>query len=359
MNKIFLAFPSYQVKLKSRIKLLGKFEFWNLDKIKKDEEFIKLIKAKIKPHNKNIKNNYFFGKTIDDFKKVYKKANWGILLPTYVKENYHLGSEDLFILNLYSDLFLKPIFCVNRHGIHFINPNVDDLIRAQYHSHDKLFTNNKLIKFYKTLMPEVVNMDWHADKVSSWTREDWRIYVVKTLFNDLEKYQRSKYITTWQKECVDLVNFYETLLSRFKNDNGKYKIIQRIEILLGNYYKNDFAKIRQELVKLFDYRNEFIHGSFFDRLLKETQKKAKDGNNNLTTNIDFAFLERQTLIAKRVLILFFCIRKKFYKNKPTNSVPQIIHKSIMDIQLRLKIQKYIKQTLDLLPSLKSNRVFKN
>jgi len=70
MSKIFLAFPSYQVKIKSKIKTLNKFEFWNLDKIK-DDAFVSLIKKKIKPLNKNIKNNYFFNRTVVDFKKNY------------------------------------------------------------------------------------------------------------------------------------------------------------------------------------------------------------------------------------------------------------------------------------------------
>ena len=42
MKKIFLAFPGYQVKISGRIKKVGPFEFWNLEKIDKDD-FISLI----------------------------------------------------------------------------------------------------------------------------------------------------------------------------------------------------------------------------------------------------------------------------------------------------------------------------
>ena len=59
MQKIFLAFPGYQVTLKQKIKKIGDFEFWNLEKIK-DDEFISLIQKKIRPFNKNVKKYYFF-----------------------------------------------------------------------------------------------------------------------------------------------------------------------------------------------------------------------------------------------------------------------------------------------------------
>ncbi len=76
---------------------------------------------------------------------------------------------------------------------------------------------------------------------------------------------------TWQAECADIVSFYEALLSKEPSDNGRYKISQKIEVLFGRYYKKDFPKIKTGLEELFKARNDFVHGSFFDRLKRTTK----------------------------------------------------------------------------------------
>ena len=106
-----------------------------------------------------------------------------------------MGYENLFILNLYSSLFLKPVFCVNGIGINFLNPKINIARRAQYHSIDKLFSNMKFFKFYNLLMPEMTDINWHADRVGSWNREDWRMYVIKTLFADFNSLKEMLRVT--------------------------------------------------------------------------------------------------------------------------------------------------------------------
>ena len=347
MRKIFLAFPGYQVKIRTKRKKIGEFEFWNLEKIS-EGEFLDLIKKEIKPLNRNVKKNYFAISSEDAYKKSYKESTWGILLPDYSRDNLGSRYESLFAINLFSDLSLPVMFYVGRFGVMVEKTQLDILKKSRFHSEDEKFTNKKFTQFYGLLVPEIMGTNWHADEVLKWDREQWRLSIACLLFSELEQYQRSKRIMTWQKECAEIVTLYETLLSRFKDDNGRHKIVQRVEILLAEHYKKDFPKIKKNLKTLFDYRNEFVHGGFFDRLKKATKSYPGDKIAQLP-NVDFQFLEEQTEVLRKTLIVFLYLRKKFKKIKAFKalSVPEIVNMGIMDIQLRKRIQKYANEILKL------------
>lgn len=350
MKKIFLAFPGYQVGITQKIKKIGEFEFWNLEKIN-ETEFIELIQAKIRPLNKNVRKNYYTISSEENYKKSYKESTWGMLLPDYSKDNLGSKYESLFVTNLFSDLALPVTFYVSGIGVMIEKTKIDNLKKMQFHGEDKKFTNKFFLKFYNLLTPEIIGTNWHADEVLKWTREQWRLSIACLLFIELEKYQRSKSPMTWQKECAEIVTLYETLLSRFKNDNGRYKIIQRIQILLSEDYKHDFKEVKKNLTSLFDYRNEFVHGSFFDRLKKETKSYPDSTQMAQLPNVDFSFLEDQTEILRKTFITFIYLEKKFKKIKSTKlkslSVPEIVNLGIMDTAMRKKIQKYCKEILSL------------
>ncbi|MFH1533398.1 MAG: hypothetical protein ABID64_00525, partial [Nitrospirota bacterium] len=237
MKKVFIAFPGYNVQLKQKIKTVGDLEFWNLTKIDKSE-FIDLIERRIKPLNKNIKrNNHAWldeeNQYKDQYDSSYKESSWGILLPDYAgKDNYGISSS-LMTINLYSNTFLPSMFYVNKWGINITRQKVDN---ASHHQ-DIKFTKKKFQEFYKLLAPTLTRIDWEAYRVMNWDKEQWRLSIACLLFYKLEKHQNSKEVMTWQKECADLVTIFETLLSRHANDNGKYKIMQRIEALLGKKLK--------------------------------------------------------------------------------------------------------------------------
>ncbi len=353
MRKIFLAFPGYQVGISQKIKKIGEFEFWNLEKID-ETEFIDLIESRIKPFNKNVKRNN--RAWLDEanpyrnmYKSCYKNSRWGILLPDYSRNNLGTRYESLFAVNLFSDLSLLVMFYVSRGGITIEKTKLDVHQQSRFHNEDKKFTNKKFLEFYRLLMQEIMGINWYADEVLKWDREKWRLSIACLLFGELEQYQRSKKVMTWQKECAEIVTLYETLLSRVKDDNGRYKIIQRVEILLGDHYKKKFKNIKKNLKTLFDYRNEFVHGGFFDRLKKETKSYPDDQKMAQLPNVDFKFLEEQTEVLRKTLIVFIYLRKKFKKIKAFGalSVPEIVNMGIMDIQLRKRIQKYTNEILKL------------
>ena len=272
-----------------------------------------------------------------------------MLLPDYSKDSLGSRYESLFVTNLFSGLYLPVTFYVGKHGITVEKIKLEDHKKTCFHGEDKKFTNKNFLRFYKLLVSEIMGTNWHAYEVLTWDREQWRLSIACLLFNELEKYQKSKEIMTWQKECAEIVTLYEMLLSRFKNDNGRYKIIQRVEVLLGGHYKNNFKNIKKHLTTLFDYRNEFVHGGFFDRLKKETNSYSDNKQMAQLPSVDFKFLEEQPELLRKTLIVFVYLRKKFKKTKAKTlkglSIPEIINLGIMDITVRKKIQKYAREIL--------------
>lgn len=350
MQKIFLAFPGYQVTLKQKVKKIDDFEFWNLEKMT-DNEFISLIQRKIKPFNKNVRKNYFSVNTEQDFRESYKNCSWGILLPNYAKDYLDGRYESSFTVNLFSELNLPVMFYVQRMGISVEKRNILIHEKAQFHSEDKKFLNKKFIQFYNHIFPALLGVRWQAYEVAKWDREDWRMYVSCLLFNELAKYQRSKQVMTWQAECADIVSFYEALLSKEPNDNGQYKISQRIEVLLGQYYKKEFSKVKDGLKQLFNSRNDFVHGSFFDRLKKTTKTYPDNQNMAQLPTVDFNFLETQSKIAKQVLVIFLFLKKTFKGKKifgKNITIPELIHAGIMDVKIRENIQNRTSEILKLM-----------
>jgi len=350
MRKIFLAFPGWEVQLKSKISKINDFEFWNLNKIKKDE-FIDLIQKKIKPLNKNVRRDYYHFGDPEKFCISYKNSNWGMLLPDY-NDGFDGNKRDSFLLiELFSGLPLSIMFTVGRGGIFIKKYNITELEKASWRKEDIKFRNKKFINFYNKLYPIVTNTDWHADKVLKWSREEWRLCIAFLQFEELFKYFRTKYPMRWQSECSDIVSLYEILLSRKKNDNGAYKIIQRIEILLGSFYRKEMPTIKKELKKFYNFRNDFVHGSYFDHLKKETKSYPDDESMAQMPSVDFRFLERQFNIVRKVFVVYLFLIKKFkhkkiqkYKNK---SISEIITDGIMDVKIRTLIQKYSEEILKL------------
>jgi hypothetical protein len=348
MQKIFLAFPGYQVTLREKIRAIGGFEFWNLEKISEDE-FIKLIQERIKPFNKNVRKNYFSTHSEDDYRRAYKKSSWGMLLPNYYRSKDYLEGrwESLFAVNLFSQYDLPVTFCVQRLGISVENTPFE---KAQFHSEDKRFQSTKFFKFYKEIFPTLIGVRWQAYDVAKWGREDWRLYAACLLFQGLTKYQKSTQLMTWQAECADIVSFYETLLSRKKNDNGRYKIGQKIEVMLGGHYRKSLTNIQDGLTELFESRNEFVHGSFFERLKTSTKNHPGQPHMAQLPMVDFGFLTTQSKIAKQVMVAYLYLMKKFATKRAgvQKTVPEIIHSGIMDVKMRVKIRRATGEILRLM-----------
>lgn len=350
MKRIFLAFPGYQVKIRGKVKKIGDCEFWNLKQID-EKEFLAMIQSKIPPLNKNVTSNYFGFNSSENYSKSYKHTAWGVLLPDYSKyDNMPKIDSSLLVIHLYSGLSSPLTFYVNRLGIEIRNTSIQpndksNAIRVE------LLANNKFQKFYEQIFPVIDRSELDTALVIRWNKEQWRLCVACQLFKSFQKYQFSKDIMTWQKECAEAVNFYETLLSVNKGDYGKFKMMQRIKVMLGKFYEKN-KDLEQGLGAVFDHRNEFLHGDFFNRLKKMTKPYPNDNKMAQLPIMDFRFLREQGNLLRMTFIVFLHLSKKFEKVRSKTlqglSIPEIIQHGIMDIQTRKRIQQYSEEILKLL-----------
>lgn len=344
LNKIFLAFPGHGVTVE-KISCLKGVKIFNLDNID-CHDFIKLINKEVKPFNKNIVRNnekYFCSA---NFAQSYKHSNWGILLPLY-NDGYLMGEYIArYLMKLFSGVPLQTMFSISSMGVDVKKTSVSVMTRACFHEEDKKFLNSKFLKFYKIMFPVMTKAQWYAPNVSKWGYEDWRLYISHILFDNIEKYYRQKTVMTWQSECADIVTLYETLLSRRKNDGGLYKISQRVNVLLGETF-NDIEK--KEFSYLYNYRNEFVHGSFFERLKKTTKTYSDDKNMAQLPRFDYSFLTKQSDQLRKVFIIYlYLIKQLSDKNIVGTSVAAVINDGVFDIKLRKELQKHTKDICNLL-----------
>ncbi|MFA6184492.1 MAG: hypothetical protein WC682_05370 [Parcubacteria group bacterium] len=341
-KKIFLAFPGFEVGVE-KIEKLSTVKLFNLNSIS-EADFINLINKEIKPFNKNVvrNNKNDFAKL--EFKKSYSSSNWGISLPIYGKESSLAGIyEARYLMKLFSGSPLPVMFSVGSMGVDVRKTGISTLEKAMFHGEDKNFFNNDFLSFYKILFPIIQKSGWDAIAVAKWSLEDWRLCAACVVFDDLEKYYRSKRMMTWQSECADLASFYEMLFSRRKNDGGIYKITQRLSVLLGNSFS---PQMKKDLSLLYNYRNEFVHGSFFERLKRSTKTYPDDNNMAQLPNLDYKFLSEQANLARKIFIIYLYLVKKLSKGRLAGqSVSQIIHDGIMDVKSRKQIQKYANEIL--------------
>ncbi|MFH1030227.1 MAG: hypothetical protein V1770_03140 [bacterium] len=137
MNKTFLAFSGWEVQLKPKISKVEDFEFWNLNKIKKDE-FIDLIQKKIRPLNKNVRKNYYHN---GDYEKSYTNSDWGMLLPDDDCEFFGNERNSYLLIKLFSGLPLPIMFTVGKGGVVVKKDNIAQHEKSNWHKADRKFKN--------------------------------------------------------------------------------------------------------------------------------------------------------------------------------------------------------------------------
>ena len=191
------------------------YEFWNLKKFTIDE-FVKALKAKIPPVNNNVLRNYKvedstrepFGST----EKQYEKCSWGLLIPHTLEEGGFSHAETMFLLNLYSLNFLYPVFHANDMGIMRQKHDKDSMI--YFHTQDcSIFNNKNFVEFYKTLFEQSKYGSWHLDRIQSWNKEDWRLFVAALLYSGLKDYENAKSSFGWQRESAEMATILEALFT--------------------------------------------------------------------------------------------------------------------------------------------------
>lgn len=347
---MFFAFTGKAIERSKKIlEIQDGFECWDLKQFTLDE-FVEEIKKKIPPVNKNVLRNYrietetvgIFGMT----EKQYEKASWGLLIPNTLEEGGFSYAETLFLLNLYSPNFLYPLFYVNDMGI--IRQKFDKDPFIYFHTQDhSIFSTKEFITFYKTLFEQSKYGSWHLDRIQSWDKEDWRLFVATLLFTGLKDYENAKSSFGWQRESAEMSTILEALFTAddSRNEEVIYRLCKRIAVLLHWQFPNIEKEIKKELYKA---RSDFVHGAFFLQIAKESPTAY---NNIPTPDFNLLYKHKEYVRYAFAAYLHLALLIKHdpaeYKNHKT--VMSALEESIVDTELREKLIKETRALFALMP----------
>jgi len=352
MKYIFIGFygwSSPEIDQEDKIYEIGKdFELWNLRKFS-TSDFIESIKIRIPPVNENVLKYYITEKSesIGLTKEECERSLWGILLPDPDNIHYSGYSEVLSLLNLFSPQYMKPDFYITNSGIHKIkNFNKNEIKANNYQGHN-YFISKKFITFYELLIKEMKYFIWDRDVVIKWSKEDWRLYMASIFYKGLEEYEESKSYYTWQRESADMATLLETLFTAgdASNEEIGYRLRKRIAVLIQWKYN----EIEKDIKILYKDRSEFIHGSYYIKIISEMKKNEND--NAVPPVPDFDKLYKSKEQIRFIFISYLYIHKIFEsKSEPLfqkyDNVQNMLEEAIIDINLRSKITELTKQIIE-------------
>jgi len=327
------------------------YECWNLGKLKCGE-FISAAQDRIPPMNANVGRNYRaeraadspFG--IDD--ETYQRCSWGLLLPDNVPSSLGYSFGDvLFVLNLYSPRFLRPMFYLSDFGIQ--RPERDEDYRLFFHDQNQAerFSQEQFVTFYQSLVGESVYGSWQADRMAKWDAEDWRLFVASLLFTELRHGEHSKQVFTWQREAADMTTILEALFTAKDGDTLEvgYRLRKRIAVLLSSW----FPKIERDVKELYTQRSSFVHGAFFQDAKKRI--KVRDGMAQLPSP-PFAFLYQRKEEIRHALAVYLHLNRlrrngaRGFEGYP--SVLDILEKSVVDLDIRARVHSGAEEIMRLM-----------
>ncbi len=323
------------------------YECWDLKKFTLGE-FVEEIKKKIPPVNGNVLRNYKLeSETIDSFgitEKQYEKASWGLLIPDTIEEGGFGYAETLFLFNLYSPNFLYPLFYVNDMGIMRQRHNKDSMI--YFHTQDhSIFSKGEFVVFYKTLFEQSKYGNWHLDRIQSWNKEDWRLFVAALLFSGLTDYENAKSSFGWQRESAEMTTILEALFTAddARNEEVVYRLCKRVAVLLSWKFPTIEKDIKKELYKA---RSDFVHGSFFLQIAKE----SPTANNNIPIP-DFGLLYKHKEYVRFALVAYLNLAKivRSVGVAGITSAMDGLEQAIINIKLREQITAETEKIFALMP----------
>jgi len=351
-KSIFIAFtgPDYG-QPEGVIDISPGYECWNLKKFTIDS-FISALKERIPVLNENVLRNYRapdsepnpdFGIRQSD----YEHCSWGLLLPSPTVESFGGYGETLFLLNLYSPHFMRPIFYATDFGI--LRPQQPKDRRLFFHDQNQArrFSTKSFAEFHKVLVSEAVYSVWQADRVAHWQKEDWRLFVACQLFSEQNQYENSKQAIGWQRESADLATILEALFTAGDDDTTEvgYKLRKRTAVLLSAH----IPEIEKDIKDLYKQRSGFVHGSFFLHISKET--KVSQGIAELPQP-PFDFLYKQKEHVRHALVSYLHLNSVFRADATRfhgfKNVLQILEQAIIDTKLRSTVEDHTSKILSLL-----------
>jgi hypothetical protein len=345
---MFFAFTGKAIDQTEKIlEIQDGYECWDLKKFTLDE-FVEELKKKIPPVNNNVLRNYKIElETQDPYgltEKRFKQCSWGLLIPDTLEEGGFGDTETMCLLNLYSSTFLYPAFFANDMGINRRTQNKDPF--TYFHTQNgKIFQTKDFVNFYKKLLEQTKYGEWHYDRIQTWDKEDWRLFVSLSLYSGLKDYENSKSSLGWQRETAEMATILEALFTAddSKNEEVTYRLGKRIAVLLSWKFPSIEKDIKKELYKA---RSDFVHGSYFIQIAKD----SPNAYNNIPIP-DFNLLYKHKEYV-RVAVVAYLNLAKIIKDGGIDGVKSVmdaLEQSIIDVNLREKIIKETQILFALMP----------
>jgi len=344
---MFFAFTGNPIEQTEKILAIQDgYECWDLKKFTLDE-FIEELKRKIPPVNKNVLRNYkITEETLDSYgvtEKHFAQYSWGLLIPDTLEEGGFSSAETMSLLNLYSPTFLYPVFYANDMGI-ARQAHGKDTYNYFHTQNGKIFQTKEFVTFYKSLVDQTKYGTWHLDRIQTWDKEDWRLFVASSLYSGLKDYENSKSSFGWQRESAEMATILEALFTAddSRNEEVTYRLRKRIAVLLA--WK--FPEIEKDIKELYDARSEFVHGSFFKQIAKE----SPSANNNIPIP-DFDLLYRHKEYVRMALIAYLHLAQVVRAGgiEGVTTVMGALEKAIIDVKLREKLNTETQKLFALMP----------
>ncbi len=344
---MFFAFTGKAIEQAEKIlQIESGYECWDLKKFTLDE-FIEAIKAKIPPVNNNVLRNYKLEEaTVDIFgitQKQYEKCSWGLVIPDTLEEGGFSSAETMSILNLYSPNFLYPLFYVNDMGITREKHDKDTMIYYHHQNH-AIFSTKEFVSFYKNLFEQSKYGTWHLDRIQTWDKEDWRLFVASSLYSGLKDYENSKNSFGWQRESAEMATILEALFTAddSRNEEVTYRLRKRVAVLLA--WK--FPEIEKDIKGLYSARSAFVHGSYFLQIAKD----SPGAYNNIPTP-DFEMLYKHKEYVRLALVSYLNLDKivRVGDIDGVTTVMDALEQAIIDVKLRDKLTAETQKLFALMP----------
>jgi len=354
MKYIFIGFYGWPKDTTSQAKFAevtgGYFECWNLEKYSLTD-FVKAIQIKIQPVNENVLKNYVATAAEDMFgitEEQYKNCSWGILVP-HPAEHYVSYGEVAGIINLFSNAFLRPAFHASDFGIQMVNKKVLGNWLFYQNKYELLGSKN-FVDFYQKMLPSARYFIWLRDNVLTWADEDWRLYMAASFYSGLEEYENSKAIYTWQRESADMATLLETLFTAGESEKEEigYRLRKRAFVLIG--WK--FPDIEKEIKKLYNDRSDFVHGSFYKKVVK-MMRKNKEADPAFPPGPDFRSLYAAKEKVRFILVAYLYLHDRMQSDTNLfvgyDNVQSLLEAAVSDTVLRGGVVQVVKEVVDLVP----------
>lgn len=354
MAYVFLGFYGWdepEMNQEERTYAIGEgFECWNLRKFSV-EEFIAEIKTKIPPVNDNVLGNYLGSETSTEgiSSTEYKKSLWGVLLPIPDEDQLLTGyKKAISIINLFSPKFMSPAFYVTNFGIHKIPETKQIDSPPNDHQGYELFKAQNFIDFYNLIYAQMDYFMWFRDKALLWEIEDWRLFMAAGFYEGLQEYDKGKSVYTWQRESADMATLLETLLTA--GDSQKEEIGYRLRKRVASLVGWKFPEIEKEVKALYNDRSEFVHGSYYQKIIKGMKKNQYDNAMPPSPNFEKLYKTKEYIRIIFVSYLYLSMIKKGDDELDQYpSVQSILEESIINTELRNKVIDIVSPIVELLP----------